>query len=24
LAGFLLDEVIAPTEEYHRQYDFWQ
>jgi hypothetical protein len=22
LAGFLLDEVIAPIEEYHRQYDF--
>jgi hypothetical protein len=24
LAGFLLDEVIAPTVEYHRQYDFGQ
>jgi hypothetical protein len=22
VAGFLLDEVIAPTGEYHRQYDF--
>jgi hypothetical protein len=22
VAGFLLDEVIAPTEEYHPQYDF--
>jgi hypothetical protein len=24
VAGFLLEEVIAPTEEYHRQYDFGQ
>jgi hypothetical protein len=23
-AGFLLEEVIAPTGEYHRQYDFGQ
>jgi hypothetical protein len=22
LAGFLLDEVIAPTGEYHRHYEF--
>jgi hypothetical protein len=22
VAGFLLDEIIAPTGEYHRQYDF--
>jgi hypothetical protein len=22
LAGFLLEEVIAPTREYHRQYNF--
>jgi hypothetical protein len=22
MAGFLLDEVIAPTGEYHRHYDF--
>jgi hypothetical protein len=22
VAGFLLDEVIAPTGEYHRQYNF--
>jgi hypothetical protein len=22
VAEFLLDEIIAPTGEYHRQYDF--
>jgi hypothetical protein len=24
MTGFLLEEVIAPTKEYHRQYNFGQ